>query len=209
MSFSKLYSLVPYQTYISVSKPPRHLRHSLQWPGCSSAEWYPQRVYRRWFRWQLLRAYENRTYRSSSSQIQLPQHSAFVRFPLLPQRPQRSPPPDGTLPLPEGLRLELMFCKSSFSSFDTPAVHPELVEGERPAAQDERSSPPFCKSPVRIHPLCLPQLPRPPSHSFRTSRCSRTLSFAKNPATGPPPLPLRGPAPPQATPAFRSASAFG
>ncbi len=62
-SFSKLYSFVPCQTYISKSfvNASRHCAHVFQSPGCSSVWWNPQSVNRRWFRAQQLRAYEKST----------------------------------------------------------------------------------------------------------------------------------------------------
>src|SRR3989304_10413889 len=45
-SFSKLYSLVPYHTYISISKDCLHSGQSLQWPGWPSLGWEGQRGYR-------------------------------------------------------------------------------------------------------------------------------------------------------------------
>ena len=89
-SFSKLYSLVPYQTYISVSHDVRHFTQFFQSPSCPSLWWNAQRVYRLWFRWQLFRANEKRACLCSSSQIQFPQQSVLISLPVLPQRPQRA-----------------------------------------------------------------------------------------------------------------------
>lgn len=55
-SFVKLYSFVPYQTYISVSELDRHFAHVIQSPLCPSLWWNEQSVKREWLREQLLRA---------------------------------------------------------------------------------------------------------------------------------------------------------
>jgi hypothetical protein len=61
-SVSKLYSFVPYHTYISVSKDSRQAAHVFQSPVCSSLWWDAHSVKREWLWQQLFLAYEKRTY---------------------------------------------------------------------------------------------------------------------------------------------------
>lgn len=87
-SFSKLYSFVPYQTYISGSKSSRHFLQVFQSPLCSSAWCEPQSVNRLWLREQISREYENIIYSFSLPHIQLPQHSVLnLGFFDLPHNP--------------------------------------------------------------------------------------------------------------------------